>query len=205
MPIKQTQNKISQLKLNRGFGLVELLVSISIMILVMGVILARNSAFNGASLLRAQAYDMALAIREMQLLAVSATNDGGSGAYRNVYGLVFDKSNPNRYIIFRDDNGSNQYDSSPTNELFGKQGIIDQRYQIDEVNYLESSGETSKDRVTVLFRRPNFDAVLYEGSSAVSSSVYGVEIVIRRKGTTGDEIDKVRTIEISRAGQITVK
>lgn len=203
MPIKQTQNKISQLKLNRGFGLVELLVSISIMILVMGVILARNSAFNGASLLRAQAYDMALAIREMQLLAISATNDGGGG-YRNVYGLVFDKSNPNRYIIFRDDNDNNQYDSSPS-ELFGKQGIIDQRYRIDEVNYLESSGETSKDRVTVLFRRPNFDAVLYEGSSAVSSSVYGVEIVIRRKGTTGDEIDKVRTIEISRAGQITVK
>lgn len=192
-------------RLTGGFGLVELLISISIMVLVMGVILSRNSAFNGASLLRAQAFDIALSLREMQLLAVSATNDGGGGDYRNVYGLVFDKSGSkaNSYIIFRDSNSNGNF-SYDTGEEFGKQGIIDARYKIDDIKYLSSGN--SVDKVTVLFKRPNFDALLYEGAnSPVDSSVYGIQIILRRKGTTGDGADKVRTIELSRTGQITVK
>lgn len=199
-PIKDRTNRLTG-----GFGLVELLISISIMVLVMGVILSRNSAFNGASLLRAQAFDLALSLREMQLLAVSATNDESGDHYRNVYGMVFDKSDSkaNSYIIFRDNNGDFSYDA---NEVFGKQGIIDPRYRIEDIILLSSGGNTSVNKATVLFKRPNFDALLYEGANdPIDSSVYGIQIIIRRKGTTGDGADKIRTVELSRTGQITVK
>lgn len=202
MPINK--NKKQRVYLANGFGLVELLVSVSIMILVMGVVLSRNSAFNGASLLRAQAFDLALVLQEMQSLAISATNDESGDNYRNVYGLVFDKSDSkaNSYIIFRDADADFSYDAD---EIFGKQGIIDNRYKIDDIKFLDSSGAYSQNKVTILFKRPNFDALFYDSGSPVDSAVYGVQIVIRRKGTTGDGVDKVRIVEVSRTGQITVK
>ena len=61
-------NKILQ----NGFGLVELLVSISIMLLVTMVVLVNHESFNNGALLRSQAYEVALRLREVQLSAVGA-------------------------------------------------------------------------------------------------------------------------------------
>ncbi len=202
MQTSSIQTKIKRSLYNQGFGLVELLVSISIMVIVISVVISRNTAFNGASLLRGQAYDLALNVREMQLLAVSATNDKTGGTYRNVYGLVFDKSKPNMYTIFRDDDGDFKLD---TDEVFGKQGVIDGRYQIDDIRYIDGSANSSENDVTILFKRPNFDSLLFHNGSDVGGSVYGIEIDIRLKGTSGSGPGEIRTIEITRAGQITVK
>ncbi len=65
----------------RGFGLIELLVSISLMVLVLAIVLVQQTAFNGSVLLRSQAFEIALQIREVQLNAVSvaAATDAGTG------------------------------------------------------------------------------------------------------------------------------
>lgn len=181
-----------------GFGLVELLVSISIMIIVTSIILARHDTYNSATMLRGQAYDMALTTREIQLLAVSATRD--QVGFRNVYGLVFSTTNPNAYTIFRDGDNDYYYDGG---EEFGQQGIIDPRFEVDAIRLI---GGTSVDTVAVLFKRPNFDALLYDGpGSPVATGVSGVEIDLRVKGSTGTGPGELRTVEITRTGQITVK
>ena len=48
-----------------GFGLIELMVSISVMAIVSAIILVKQNSFNGAILLRSQTYEIALDVREV--------------------------------------------------------------------------------------------------------------------------------------------
>lgn len=188
-------------RLRQGFGLIELLVSISVMVLVTSVILARHDAFNGATLLRSQAYDVALALREMQLLAVSATND--SSGFRSIYGVTFDTTTPDAYVIFRDGNYNYFYDAG---EEFGQQGFLDERFLIDDIRLVGSGGDAGpRTDVTILFERPNFDALIYKSlNSPAAAGIYAVELDVRVRGTTGNSAGEIRTIEITRTGQVTV-
>jgi type II secretory pathway pseudopilin PulG len=189
-------------KQSAGFGLVELLVSISVMIIVTSVILARHDTYNSATMLRGQAYDLALTTREIQLLAVSATRD--QVGFRNVYGLLFSTTNPEAYVVFRDADGDYYFDSG---EEFGKQGAIDPRFEIDAIRLLGTGVDAgARDTIAILFERPNFDANLYLSSGdEADAGVSGVEIDLRVIGSTGTGPGELRTIEITRAGQITVK
>ncbi len=196
MQVSQQQQKPSE----AGFSLIELVVTISIMVIVSGVILARHSAFTGASLLRSQAYEIALKVREVQLSAISSSELGAG--FRNVYGVHFNTTRGNVYSVFRDADSDYFYDST---ELFGVQGIVDGRFVIDEIRLIGGAGGTV-DQISVLFERPNFDAKLYTGSgAAVAATVSGIEIDVRVKGTTGDTVSEKRVIEITKTGQIAVQ
>jgi len=186
---------------NRGFGLVELLVSISILVLVMGIILARHSSFNSAVLLRNQAHQVVLHAREIQHFAVSVTGD--SGDFRNTYGLHFNTmSGHNRgYKVFKDGNGDSYFNVG-TGEEFGRQGTLDPRFIIDEITLVGSA--LSSDRVSVVFERPNFDARFFVSSGEVVDAS-AVEITVRLLGTTGDTTSEIRKIEITKTGQISVQ
>jgi type II secretory pathway pseudopilin PulG len=186
-----------------GFALVELLVSISILVLVIGAIMVKQGAFNSAVLLRSQAYDVALEARETQLFAVSIISDAGD--YNNIYGLHFDKNNNTGYKIFRDGDRNSYFGTS---EEFGQQGSLDSRFVIGDVRWVHSDGtETSVNNVSVLFERPNFDAKFFEAAAPGGelSNATAMEIDIRLKGTTGDTNGEVRTVEITRTGQISVQ
>lgn len=180
-----------------GFGLVELIVSISIMVLITTVILAKHDSFNGTSLLRGQAYRIALQTREVQLFAISAT-DLGNNSFRNVYGLHFNTATPGLYKVFRDStNGNNFFDNG---EEFGKQGILDKRFEVKAIRLVGGTGP-AQTQVSVSFKRPNFDARIYTGANTeANSAVSGVEIDVAVKSTGA-----IRTIEITKTGQISVK
>lgn len=184
-----------------GFGLIELLVSISIMALIMGVILTRQSSFNGAVLLRSQAYELALQLREIQLSAVSATSIEGS--YRTLLGASFRTANPQNYEIAEYTLTSGNVGSPDT---YGQQGIIDKRFEISQIRRV--IGPTNKppmSGVIIIFERPNFDARFYQSNgNPLPSSVTAIEIDIRRIGATGDPSGVFRTVEVTRSGQITV-
>ncbi len=186
-----------------GFALVELLVSISILVLVTGAVMANHGAFNSAVLLRGQAYEVAFQARDTQLFAVSIMSDAGQ--YRNIYGLHFDKNNNTGYKIFRDSNRNSYFGTS---EEFGRQGSLDSRFVIGDVRWVHSNGsETSINNVSVLFERPNFDAKFFEAAAPGGelSNAVAVEIDIRTKGTSGNTNGEVRTVEITRTGQISVQ
>jgi hypothetical protein len=65
---------------------------------------------------------------------------------------------------------------------------------------------TTQPITSIIFERPNFDAEFYSflGTPA-PSNVSAVEIDIRVKGTSGSGLGEVRTVEVSRTGQITVQ
>ena len=185
-----------------GFGLVELLVSIGIALLIMTVVMAKHSSSNGAVLLRSQAYELALSIREIQLAAVSAIGDNGS--FRDAHGLYFATSNQNFFYSFRDDaTVDNFYNDG---EAVGPKNFLDARFEISEIRLVNGVVENTADDVSIVFERPNFDAKFYTApNTEASASVNAVEIDVRISGTTGDTVSEVRTVEISRTGQIVVQ
>lgn len=196
--IYRTKYNLTQL----GFGLVELMVSISVMVIVTSVILVKHDSYNGATLLRSQAYEIALQLREVQLLSISAT-EAGDG-FRNVYGLHFSTSTTDTYFIFRDADVPNDYYFDAGVEEFGKQGILDPSFVIDEIRLIGTGAV--EDELSITFERPNFDAKFYTGpDTPAPAGVSGVEIDVRTAGTTGTGNGKIRTIEVTKTGQITVK
>jgi prepilin-type N-terminal cleavage/methylation domain-containing protein len=180
-----------------GFGLIELMVSISIMVIVAGIILSRQSSFNGAVLLRSQAYEIALKIREVQLGAVSASDTVGGANFRSVLGINFstDTGLNKQYVLFRDLDGDETYQSL-SDVTFGQRGVIDNRFYI---SLIEIDGTPQTD-ASVVFERPNFDAKF----SAAGSEML---IHLRRVGSQISETGPgdLRIIEITTTGQISVR
>jgi len=180
----------------RGFGLIELLVSISIITLVSAVIMTRQSAFNGAVLLRNQAYEVAFDLRQAQLLAVSGTDDGATNVVSQQYGVYFTTASRNSYIIFHDKDGNGEYNNGDVQ--IGKKGIIDSRFKIRGI--LDSVG-TSQNPVSITFKRPNFDGLFKKNNSPITGPVY---IDIAKVGDNNNGAGDVRRIEITSTGQISV-
>lgn len=178
---------------SRGFGLVELMVSISIMALVSAVIITRQSSFNGAVLLRNQAYEVAFALREAQLLAVS----GGDESVRR-YGIYFNTggATQHQYILFRDSDNDGRYDNG---EQIGLTGKLDTRFEIRET-FVDT---TPHSEMVILFERPNFDAKYYN-SSGVEQVDNVAYVDIARTNITGTDVGTVRRVEVSNTGQISV-
>lgn len=178
--------------------MIELLVSISIIVLVLTITLTRQSGFNSAVLLRSEAFDMALNIREVQLGAVSAASDG-SGEFRSTLGVRL-TANSNEYELFRDSDGDNVYD---LNEQYGSRGTIDPRF---EIGTIEAVGATDPSQLAVVFQRPNFDAKFYNDATGSRIDASAVRIQIRLRGATGGSCgDQWRMVEITSAGQIAVE
>ncbi len=185
-----------------GFGMIELLISISIIVVVTSVILVRQTSFNGAVLLRSQAYEVALQIRDVQLSAVSASYDGAS--YRSVVGLHFDDNpgNNNTYRIFSDsDSGANDDNFYQASEEFGIQGLLDPRFEIRDIRVVGDT-YTDSDGLSIVFLRPDFDAEFTDAGGNLDAS--SVEVDIARIGAAGSGPADVRTIEITATGQISV-
>jgi type II secretory pathway pseudopilin PulG len=181
-----------------GFGMIELMVTVSIMMVISSVIMLKQTSFNGTTLLRSQVYDVALSIRELQLSVVSAESNG-SDNFRSVQGAYFSTNNSTTYRIYKDADNDKYYDST---EEYGKQGTLDNRFEIRAIRV----GGTSASQVAIVFVRPNFDAKFYTDSSGTPSSASNVEIDIGRKGmTTAVCGTDFRTVEITRTGQIAIK
>jgi len=189
-----------------GFSMIELLVSISIIVLVLTITLTKQSSFNSAVLLRSEAFDMALAIREVQLSAVSAVNidtSAGSGEFRSTLGVYVNTTDRNEYRLFRDSaSGSDDNDRYDPGEEFGVSGSIDPRF---EIGIIEVVGSTDPSQLSIVFQRPNYDAEFSNASGPLSTAT-AARIQLRLKGSAaGNCGDQWRIIEITTAGQIAVE
>lgn len=194
---------------NQGFSLIELMVSISIVVLVVSIILANHNTYNNAVLLRSQAYDIALKIREVQLLAVSAVGQGGgeTSSFRNEIGLYFnsDSNKSGYYQIYLDSSNEKQQNSAyDPGEEIGLQGNIDPRFFIANIRRVNAAGFVEINNVSIVFERPNFDARFFEGKDELEG-VAAIEIDLGFKNNQSDSSNNVRTIEVTKTGQIIVQ
>jgi len=93
---------------DKGFTLIELMVSVAIIGLVsaIGVVNYRNA--NKASVLQLEAYKVAGDIRRAQNMALGAVEF--NSAVPAAWGAHFDTANPDQYLIFADINDDKIYD-----------------------------------------------------------------------------------------------
>lgn len=155
MRIKKTQT---------GFGLIELMVSIGVMVLVTSIVLVRQSTFNSAVLLENQAYEIAFDVRETQLRAVSA--QGGVDAdFRTQYGVTF-LVGEQKYNFFRGEPDGSQV-------LFGAPSQLDRRFYIAGVR--RPNGASFSNGVHITFIRPDYDAHIWSISEGGGGSLLSGE------------------------------
>ena len=164
-----------------GFSLIELMVAISIATFVVSAVLLQFRVFDSVIVLKGFAYEMALTIREAQVFAVSA-GIGRNDTFDNPYGIYLDLDNPTEYILFENSNPSVDmaYDSSD---------YIVERYELDngfQFNQICLDAVCSSAReVSIVYERPEFDAIFAAWNSAGGSIATGAvsEVSIRLEST----------------------
>lgn len=192
--------KLAKHNKNKGFSLVELVVSVAIFTIIMSVILVRHSQFSGTLAVENLAYDIALSIRKAQVFGLSVREfKEGGGSFNVGYGLHFDSNINDSYIFFVDANRNKKYDdSSEIIEVFA----LNKVNTISKFCAVISSGseKCSNSEITyldIIFERPNPDAII---KSNLVSDLYN-SAVITIVSPNGDEWNII-TIT---TGQISIK
>ena len=191
-----------------GFTLVELLVVSAIIVILTTVLLLRQSTFDSSTILRSVAYSVALSVRQAQVYGTSVlgTASGGSIQYATAYGLYFNRSNPTTYALFADFNSNGVYDASTeTLKVFSLTNgfsLADACATLSSganrcLGSHDSSGLGTTASLSILFRRPNPDAVFRTeiGGESYTSAWVGVQ----------SQNKTLRSILVTSTGQISVQ
>lgn len=163
----------------RGFSIIEVVITAAIIGIITAIVTLKYNSFNNLILLKNQAFQIALDLREAQSRSLSAV--GRDSGFRSTYGVYFNTAQRDRYTIFVDANQNGLYSSGEEIEV----RLIDSRFRLQSL----CSGST----LSVVFRRPNFDAVINNG--ALSQCAITIETM--NDGTT-------RSISLNAVGQIAV-
>lgn len=182
------------------------MVSAIIVILTM-VLLLRQSSFDSSTILRSVAYSVALSVRQAQVYGTSVLGSvsGGSVQYASAYGLYFSNSTPASYVLFADFNNNGVYDVgtetvkifSLTNgyTLYRACGTISAG--VNRCTNVSGPFSMGTNAVTILFRRPNPDAVFK--TDTTSETYVSAWIEVQSPNATK------RAILVTSAGQISVQ
>ncbi len=183
----------------KGFTLVELLVTVSILVVITAIILVSQNRFGGQITLTNLAYSLALSIRQAQTygLAVREVNSG-SGNFSAAFGVHFDPATPSQYIIFADLDGNGRYTDSSENYSFIR---ITSGGKISSVCGVlaNATNKCNPDISTldIVFKRPNPDALIK--SNVLTDTYGGAKIVLT--SPQGD----TRYVYVAATGQISVQ
>src|SRR5690606_9282206 len=85
-------------------SILEVLITAAIIGVITGLVTLRYGSFNNLILLKNQSYQIALELRETQTRSLSAIGSGSQ--FRRAYGIHFSTTQPDRYIVFLDNNAS---------------------------------------------------------------------------------------------------
>jgi prepilin-type N-terminal cleavage/methylation domain-containing protein len=195
-----------------GFTLIELMVTITIIVLVTGIVMVRYSSFNSSVLLTGQAYITAFDLREAQSLAISVRGNGRE--FREDYGIYINMATQEKYILFQDDNDNGDYFPAryDAGEEVGNPYTLDPRFTIQNICAENSAGRTcyaddpdttgevvdpSLSTLAITFKRPDFDAAFY---TPAKSNIQSVDIII---APHDGELEK--KVVVYATGQISVE
>lgn len=177
---------------SRGFTLVELIVTVGIFAIISASVIARNSQFDEHILLNTMAYDIALSIRRAQNYGINVR--AAEGQFDRPYGIFFE-AGLTTYAFFSDEDGDDTYDAPgellETFEL-GRGAVVKQICEINSDSTCNPTGE-----LTILFKRPDPDAVIFKEASATPLPRARVEIESARGG--------YRAIVIESTGQLSIQ
>jgi prepilin-type N-terminal cleavage/methylation domain-containing protein len=207
------KNKIPYVK-QKGFTLVELVVVVGIFTLIMSVALWNQRSLNNNILISNLGYEIALAVRETQAYGIGVrARTGASTAqdFRGGFGMFVDLSSPQQIIVFNDLDNDQVYDA-PT-EIFATYQFRNQNGNRITALCAEQNanqpcgigGPTSYQQLTILFKRPNpealFSAVGTKGNGGSTGVKSGPAYIVINTPTQNN----CRAIIIDSTGQIRVE
>ena len=178
-------------KINTGFTLVELLVTISIFVILTGVVLFSQSKFNSTILLTNLAYDTALTIRQAQTYGINIKEFGTNQFVP--YGVHFDISANKSFILFADTDSNNLFTGSDLAHCVSAVGCVN-RYNIKSGNKildLCTDSGCGKASLDITFKRPNPDAII--NSVPADPSISFAKIILSSADGNATTTVKVQT------------
>lgn len=169
-----------------------MLIVLGLIGVLSSVIMARYQSFDSTTLLRNLAFEVALSVREAQIMTISTSNQGGS--IQTSFGVYFTAAS-NNFVIFADKNGNDVYESATE---FIKTVSLPQGASVKRLCVNTDSGMKSCDRasVTVTFDRPHLNTSIKSTPSATIQSAE-IELQSRRGGVRTVIIDKSSRIEVA--------
>lgn len=180
----------------KGFTLVELLVSVGIFTIITSVAAYNHSLFNGSVILTNLAYEIALSIRQAQFYGITVRQSADdSTRFDSGYGIHFDTvSAPASYILFEDKPAQDHvYNVGESLNTFS----IQRGNTISKIVVSNGSGTTSKSLVDISFIRPNPDTYI------TADGIAGVYYNNAELCVSSPQANK-RKIIIEATGQISV-
>lgn len=199
---------------NLGFTLVELLVSIAIVSVILGIVISNQSTYTDGIALTNLADEIGLRMAQAQAYGVAVKEfSPGSSEFSASYGLTFsllDSGSDKAYLSFADRNGNQIYDGDwlcpigGASECLGRTNIT-RGNQIDSLCVVTTFGADLCNvggRIDVSFTRPSTATRLLffdpQGQQYSPTDVAGAKIVLRSpKGTT-------RAVAIYNTGQVSI-
>lgn len=206
-------------KKTKGFALIDLLVSASIVSVVFSVVLFSYRSFSNRIAVASAAQEAAIVVRQAQTYSSSVRERSqSSGNFTTGYGISFSKNDPTAYYLFADENDNKIYDGdstcAPGSECVEK-GRIRNGVGIVEVCGIEISEvracpPLSAQGVSVVFPPYIFQGsspdatITYTdnvGAALVGGSYVAAQIVMALQGEE-ESIDLSSSVTVNKAGQI---
>lgn len=195
---KNLQPTTYHLKPNLGFTLIELLVTLSLFVILSGIVLFSQQKFNGSILLTNLAYDVALTIRQAQTFGINV-RETSSGDFQKAYGVHFNKNKNTEFILFADTVSGNKKYNGSSNCKSGADECVD-KYRIKRGNKISnicagtSSSCSDVGALDIAFIRPDPDAIINDNPANTEAKI-----------TISSADGATRTIVVNSTGQISIQ
>ena len=194
------QSKVN--KLNPGFTLIELMVTVGIFVFMTALLLAKYNGYYSGTIFKNQAYDVAITLRQAQSFGISVKADPGnvnSPSFSAAYGVSFPGTNVTGFEL-------RAYSGTPTSGF--TEGALEKDYKLKYGAYFDkfiltqdgSTNPSYADSVYVVFQRPNPEAIIcpkINGSVTCNFYKY-LELVMKSQD------GKTKSIKINSSGQISI-
>lgn len=191
---------------NKGFTLVEMLISVGIFTVMSGIILANYPEFRSRSALDGLASEVALVFRQAQIYGISVRRDSAQ-SFKGVYGVHVTLKVDKKIVIFSDIDSNYVY--SPQSDIVVEEFTLNGGAKISALcsnpevfsrQGMSCKGNEIDTSITVFFERPNPDAIFTINSELADAPVSNVALDISNRSGSYK-----RSIQIFTTGQISVR